>query len=64
LIVLGSIDFPEFVSPFSCLYKAYFVEIKTRIELGMFCAHKGDNSELPPVSARGETKVEARMDMG
>jgi len=64
LVILGSTDFLEFVSPFSCLYKACFVEIKTRIDLGMFCAGKGDTLELPPVSARGEMKVEARMEIG
>jgi len=30
----------------------------------MFYAGKGDTSELPPISARGETRVEARIEMG
>jgi len=30
----------------------------------MFCAGKGDTSEQPSVSACGETRVEARMEMG
>jgi len=29
----------------------------------MFCAGKGDTSELPPILARGEMRLEARMEM-